>query len=195
MDEVMTGFRVALAARQACTPRRSPALCPTSPSWARSLAAACRWRRLAARRAVMEHLAPWARCTRLAPVGQPHRHRLRPGHAARNPKARLLWPCPPRRANLTGLKAAPTPPVCPSASTAKGGMFGFLPVPRAAAELRQSHDHRQQKPRLQHPVPRHAGPRRLHRPGICTRRFHERAPTRPISPPTLTAATEVLLIR
>ena len=35
LDEVMTGFRVAWAARKACTPRASPASSPTSPCWAR----------------------------------------------------------------------------------------------------------------------------------------------------------------
>ena len=90
-DEVMTGFRVALGSAQSLYAKLIPGFAPDMSVFGKVIGGGMPLAAFGGKRAVMEQLAP------LGPglpgrhaVGQPGGHGLRPGHAARDPQARLL---------------------------------------------------------------------------------------------------------
>ncbi len=77
-DEVMTGFRVALGSAQSLYAQQIEGFQPTSPSWARSLAAACPGGLWWPARDHGKALAPRRGVPGRHALGQPNCHRLRP---------------------------------------------------------------------------------------------------------------------
>ena len=96
----------------------------------KGLAAACRWRRLAARAPSWNTWPRWAACTRRAPCRATGGHGLRADHAARDQEARLLRRLSASTRSLVdGLAQAAKDEGVPFSADCEGGMFGFFLLP------------------------------------------------------------------
>jgi glutamate-1-semialdehyde 2,1-aminomutase len=141
-------------------------------------------------RAVMEQLAP------LGPVYQAGTLSGNPVATAcglatlreiSRPVSLMRWPRPTRRL-VDGLAGAAQAEGVPFSADCEGGMFGFFLLPELPQNYAAGHEDRWRP--LQHPVPRPAGPRRLHRAGAVRSRLCERRPHRSDIAETVAAARD-----
>ena len=174
LDEVMTGFRVALGGAQSVYAKQIPGFAPDITVMGKVIGGGMPLAAFGAKRAIMEHMAP------LGAVYQA-------GTLSGNPIATACGLATLREISQPGFYDNLATRTQALVSGLKGGRaiqrrqprrhVRLLFVPRAAAKLRQGDDHRRQA--LQHVVPRHAGPRcvlcaRAVRGRLCERSPHRR---------------------
>jgi glutamate-1-semialdehyde-2,1-aminomutase len=175
-DEVMTGFRVALGSAQSLYAQAIPGFRPDISVFGKVIGGGMPLAAFGTTREVMKHLAPLGGVYRHA-VGQSGGHRLRSGHAAPDPPARLLRGAGrqdahagrrPGRGRTGGRRAL--------RHRQPGRHVRLLLPAGAAAALPGGDDERQRT--LQPLLPRPAGPRRLPGPGALRGRLRQRRPHR-----------------